>query len=448
MPRLCVLLMAGLDQSLLAKTPGLPTLGALAHRASFRPVLPAVTSTMQATLTTGVAPASHGIIANGLFTHNRPELHRQLDLANHAEVRTEVSFWEQSNALLDAPRFWANSGKKVAMLFWQNSMPDPRGQHPAADIVITPKPVHTPDGKTMTACWSNPPELYATLVGKFGPFPLHNYWSPMAGLPSSQWILKSAEHVWTEQRPDLALVYLPHMDFNLQRLGPSHPAVIKDLQDLDAALAPLAALIRASGGELVILGDYGMYDVGVPILPNLALRDGGLLTTRADAAGKLLVDHENSRAFALADHQIAHIYTQPEVGQAARDLLARLPGVGEILATPEEIAAAGLNHRRSGNIILIAQPNAWFAHDWWHNDEEKPRWQFTVDIHSKPGYDPRELFFDPVKKCIAQDPHLIKGSHGRADDPAKWPMLLADTPLPPTGFAATDIAAWLRAQLL
>ena len=447
MARVCVILVAGLDHALLARTPGLKVIGGMKHRASFQPVLPGVTCTMQATLTTGKSPAQHGIIANGLLTHNRPELHPHLDLTNHAEIRKEVSFWEQSNSLLDAPRFWEGTGKKVAMLFWQNSMPDPRGQHPAADIVITPKPVHTPDGKTMTACWSSPADLYSTLTAKIGPFPLHNYWSPMAGLPSSQWILKSAEHVWREHKPDLQLVYLPHMDFNLQRLGPSHPAVVKDLQDLDAALAPLAEMVRADGGELVIVGDYGMLEVTTVVRPNLALRDAGLLATKLDATGKLLIDHETTKTFALADHQIAHVYTKPEVREAARELLAKLPGVAQVLSTAEEIAAAGLNHARAGHLILIAKPDAWFAHDWWHSDEEKPRWQFTVDIHSKPGYDPRELFFDPVRKCIAQDAGLVKGSHGRADDAEKWPVLLSDRALPPQGFAATDIAGWLKGLL-
>lgn len=178
---------------------------------------PAVTCTAQATLTTGVNPgggAGHGVICNGLYTHGSAELREKLDLSDHADARVNVSFWEQGNPLLERPRFWAKSGKKVAMLFWQHSM---RG---AADIVVTPKPEHTADGKTLTACWSAPADLYATLTKELGPFPLHNYWSPMAGLPSSQWIAKSAEHVWKNHNPDLQLVYIPHLDFNLHAWAP------------------------------------------------------------------------------------------------------------------------------------------------------------------------------------------------------------------------------------
>ena len=152
-----------------------------------------------------------------------------------------VSFWEQSNALLQVPRVWKGSGKKVAMLFWQNSMGG------AADVVLTPKPEHTPDGKTMTACWSNPPGLYASLVAELGPFPLHNYWSPMAGLPSSQWIVAGGGAGVGAERPDVQLVYVPHLDYNLQRLGPNHPAILKDLQEVDGVLASLAAKVRGGG---------------------------------------------------------------------------------------------------------------------------------------------------------------------------------------------------------
>ncbi len=447
MARLCVILVAGLDRSLLARTTGLKILSSFTHQTNYSPVLPAVTSTMQATLTTGQPPAKHGIIANGLLTHNRPDLHLHLDLSNNAPFRKEVSFWEQSNSLLQSPRFWQGSGKKVAMLFWQNSMPDPAGNNPAADIVLTPKPSHTPDGKALTACWSHPADLYTTLAAKLGPFPLHNYWSPMAGLPSSQWILQSAEYVWCELHPDLQFVYVPHLDYNLQRLGPSHPANIKDLQDVDAALAPLIARVRADGGTPVILGDYGMYDVTTPILPNLALRNAGLLTTRPDADGKLLVDHETTQAFALVDHQIAHVYTKPEVLHDTRRLLQKLPGVHVVLSG-KDLANFHIDHPRTGDLLVLAHPHAWFAHDWWLSDAEKPKWQFTVDIHAKPGYDPRELFFDPARKCIAQDPALVKGSHGLIGDPAKWPVLLSDSPLLTDTIQSTQIAPWLKAMLL
>jgi predicted AlkP superfamily pyrophosphatase or phosphodiesterase len=420
------ILVAGLHHALLSRAPAetIPTLSALKHRARYRPAFPAVTCTAQATLTTGTTPDHHGIIANGLYTHANPELHQHLDLSNHADARTSVSFWEQSNTLLQSSRLWHAPGapkKKTATLFWQNSM---RG---AADIVITPKPTHTPDGKTLTACWSDPPDLYATLTAQLGPFPLHNYWSPMAGLPSSQWIAKSAAYVWQNLAPDLQLVYIPHLDFNLQRLGPNHPAILKDLQDIDVLLAPLAAQVRSAGDTLVIAGDYGMYEVDTPILPNRALRDAGLLKTKPDPDGKLLINYDASDAFVMADHQVAFLYCKPDALRAARGALENLPGLARI---DTDLGAHHLATPRAGSALLLAKPNAWFAHDWWHDDAEKPRWQFSVDIHNKPGFDPRELFFDPARKCIAQNPALVKGSHGLSDDPARWPVLLTDTQLP------------------
>ena len=454
MARTCVILVAGLDAHLFASATGgagggasLPTLGAMPWHAAYRPAFPAVTCTAQATLTTGVSAERHGIICNGLYTHGRPELDAHLDLSNHADARRNVSFWEQSNTLLQAPRFWQAAGfpkKKTAMLFWQNSM---RG---AADIVLTPKPEHTPDGKTLTACWSDPPNLYAELTAALGPFPLHNYWSPMAGLPSSQWIAKAAMHVWRAHAPDLQLVYIPHLDFNLQRLGPEHPAMIKELQDVDALLGPLAEQVRADGGCVVILGDYGMHEVSRPILPNVALRKAGLLVPKTDAAGKLLVDYERSAAFVMADHQVAFVYCRPEKQPEVLAVLERLEGVDRIAVGREQMAALGVGTPRAGSAALLARPEAWFAHDWWLSDDEKPRWQFSVDIHNKPGFDPRELFFDPVKKCIAQDPHVVKGSHGLTTDSARWPLIFSDHVPQNAGapLEATDIAGLIAAELL
>jgi hypothetical protein len=299
--------------------------------------------------------------------------------------------------------------------------------------------------------------LYATLAGQLGPFPLHNYWSPMAGLPSSQWIVKAAEYVWQEHRPDLQLVYIPHLDFNLLRLGPSHQAVAKDLRDVDGLLAPLAAQVRADGGTFVVAGDYGMSDVRRFVMPNVALREAGLLATKMDAAGKVVVDYDASAAFAMVDHQVAHVYMGAHgIGLAWKrtaevaGILRGLSGVAQVLETPEEIAAAGLKNERSGDLVVLAAADAWLVHDWWLSDAEKPPWQFSVDIHSKPGFDTRELFFDPMRKCIAQDAGLVKGSHGLVADRETWPMLLSDAELPAEeggGIRATAVAGWLKGLL-
>jgi hypothetical protein len=436
-----LVLLAGLDAEAMAGV--LPLLGAFPHVQRYEPVFPAVTSTAQATLTTGVGPSGHGIVCNGLYTHGRAELRPHLDLSNHADARLNVSFWEQANSLLQAPRFWEGMGKKVAMLFWQNSMPSLADARPAADIVLTPKPVHTPDGKTMTACWSSPSDLYGRLSNELGPFPMHKYWSPMAGIESSQWIANAAERVWRREKPDLQLVYIPHLDYNLQRFGPGGEMIGRDVAEVDRVLGPLAERVRADGGIFIVAGDYGISAVTTCATPNLALREGGLLATKADGAGKLLADYDASAAFVMCDHQVGHVYVR-ERREDVVGILRGLKGVGRVLATRDEIAAVGLDHARTGDVVIVTEPSAWLAHDWWKSDEEKPAWQFSVDIHNKPGFDPRELFFDPARKCVMQDPAVVKGSHGVVGVSEKWPVVLSDAALPSREMRAVDVAGWLK----
>ena len=448
MPRVAFILVAGLDQHLFKQAGSPPELANFRFRGSYQPVVPAVTCSMQATLTTGLSPAEHGIIANGLFTHDRTDLHAKLDLSNFAPFRKQTSFWEQASSLVNGRRFWHNKNKKTAMMFWQQSMPD------AADIILTPKPDHTPDGKTISICWSRPTDLYPRLAEKLGQFPLHHYWGPMAGMPSSEWIIASAREVWQTQRPDLLLLYVPQLDYNLQRLGPDSPVPAKEATDVSRLLGPLIEQVRADGGVPVVAGDYGITAVNQADMPNLALRRAGLLTTIPDEQGKLLIDYTKSRAVAMVDHQIAHVYCSADALEAVVESLRMLPSVDRVLITPSEKASVGLGGDRTGTAVLLSRRDAWFAHDWWESDAEKPAWQFSVDIHRKPGYDPRELLFDPVKKCICQDVLRIKGSHGAPSNPENFPMLFADVPLPAALNQstralphATDIAAWLQSQL-
>jgi hypothetical protein len=432
-------LVAGLDHQLAAAenfSSGFP------HRGIVVPIVPAVTCSMQATLTTGTPPQQHGIICNGLYTYNNPALQHFLDDDSFPEFRRQISFWEQADQLLEVPRFWAGKSKRTAMLFWQQSMPD------AADIVLTPKPEHTPDGKTIASCFSRPRDLYQRLTAQLGPFPLHQYWGPMASLPASQWIINAAMEVWRHDPVDLQMVYVPHLDYNLQRLGPDHPAITKDAADVSALLTPLVEQVRKDGGIPIIAGDYAMNSVSRAIFPNRALRDAGLLQTRTDEDGKLLIDYSVSQAVAMVDHQIAFIYCTADAVARTRQVLESLDGMGPLAVSTEEKSRLNLNTPRAGRIIAQSRADAWFAHDWWHDDAEKPRWQFSVDIHRKPGYDPRELFFDPARKCIAQDTALVKGSHGVIPTaPSREPVLLSDAAPPHTRMAATRIAAWLSSLL-
>lgn len=413
--RVCVIDMPGLSRALLPEIPTDSALGNwLGHQRvlPLTPSFPALTCSIQATLTTGADPSVHGIIANGIPTFRSPDDQALIDAANFAENRRQISFWEQSNQFLDVPRFWQDeSGKsrwKTSLLFFQHSMPGFAGKlKPAADIVLTPKPDHGPDGKLVSLCWSEPRELVPRLFGELGPFPLMNYWGPMAGIAASQWIARAASIIWREQLPQLQWVYVPHLDYDLQRFGPGSPQAKTAVRDAAAAVEPLVREILESGGKIVLLSEYAMRPVDSVVQPNAVLKEEGLLLTKKTPAGQV-VDFAQSSAFVMVDHQIAHVYAKSadEINTLARIL--DLEGVRAV----EHPAPAQARHRRSGDLILSAEDNAWFDYRWWTDPNDAPTFAKTVDIHQKPGYDPLELFWDRPTSGISQNSSLIKGSHG------------------------------------
>jgi hypothetical protein len=429
MSRTLVLDLPGLSQRLLSMLPDedrpawLSRLTEIGHRV-IEPIIPAVTLTAQATLTTGTLPQDHGMIANGLAVYRDPTMLGQIDLGDDsAAFRKTVSFWEQSNDLLQAPRVWqAASPKpqaaKVALLFFQSSIG-------AADVVVTPKPRHTEDGRTVSDCWTNPPELNAKLTEQLGVFPLHHYWGPMANIESSKWIAGCAQIVWSDHQPDVQFNYIPHLDYDAQRIGPTHPKTLAALGEVLAALTPLVERVEADGGRVVLLSEYGMTEVSRSVAPNVALREAGLLplTASQNRMAAPDIDFANATAFALCDHQIAHVYTNDI--DAALQAVGELPGVGCVYVGDDR-EAIGLNTDRAGEIVLIAESDAWFEYRWWTDFADAPPWAWSVDIHRKPGFDPLEMFFDPAAKRIRADqPELVKGSHGaKPNDAADWPVLL------------------------
>jgi predicted AlkP superfamily pyrophosphatase or phosphodiesterase len=408
--RLCVLDVPGLSRSLLSAIPADSALGkwlAQQRIVPLTPTWPAVTCSVQATLTTGTPPSKHGIIANGLPTFRSTDDQALVDASNFATYRKQISFWEQSNQFVQSPRFWQDaSGKsrfKTALLFFQNSMPGFSGTpKPAADIVLTPKPDHGPDGKLTSLCWSEPRDLVPKLFAALGPFPLMNYWGPMAGIAGTQWIAKAAAIVWKEHQPQLQLTYLPHLDYDLQRFGPNSPQATKAVADLTAAAEPLIDAVLGDGEKIVLLSEYAISPVRRSIQPNRLLAETGLLVTRSTPDGDL-IDYENSRAFAMVDHQIAHIFLQePNDASAVHAVI------------DPNCHIIHLEHRRAGDLILESPADCWFDYRWWDDPAKAPAFAKTIDIHRKPGYDPLELFWDPPTKGISQNASLIHGSHGAA----------------------------------
>ena len=408
MKRTLVLNAAGLDLGLLAEMPALERLAGRGAALALEPVLPATTCPMQATLTTGEPPARHGIVSSGLYFHDT----------------AEVRFWEQSARLVLAPRIWelAPKGKrpKTAMLFWQQSL------YGTADVILTPKPVHGPRGELVQDCWSRPGNLYARLAegesalapGRArGPFDLAHYWGPLAGIESSRWIADAALAVWRTERPDLALVYLPHLDYSGHRDGPESGAHRAAARELDALLAPLLAAAEEDAARAIVLSEYSFVPVARAVAPNRALREAGMLAVR-EVAGAEYLHPGDSRALAVADNQVAHIYF-PAPENLERDMrraktaLERLDGVAAALDRPAQ-RAVGLDHPRSGDLVLLAEPDAHFTYYWWLDDSRAPPFARTVDIHAKPGFDAAELFVDPATKAIPLSAERVRGSHGLA----------------------------------
>jgi predicted AlkP superfamily pyrophosphatase or phosphodiesterase len=418
--------------------PFAPRLGALASEGWLRPigeVVPAVTCTAQATLLTGQQPNAHGVVGNGwLFRDTR-----------------EVRFWQQSNALIQAEPLYATLKRldpafRAAKLFWWFN------QGADVDFSVTPKPYYAADGNKAFGISGTPDGLTERLETELGPFPFRTFWGPAAGLPCTAWIARCATEILRCERPDLTLVYLPHLDYDPQRFGPSGSDMPRLVGELDTACAPLLDAARAGGARVWIVSEYGHCDVSRPVYLNRVLRQAGLLKVRLGPFGEIL-DTFDSPAFAVCDHQLAHIYVGQahQISQVAERLAAE-PGVGRVMVG-EMRAEVGLDHERSGEIVVLAEPDAWFAYPFWLDDELAPDYARTVDIHRKPGYDPCELFLDPALRwpkgrliarlirkklgfrtlfdVIPLDAGLVKGSHGLpAADPLDRPLLIGDGPAP------------------
>jgi len=421
MRKVVVVNIAGLSWAMGSDRAAVPTIAGLPGAAPLRPSFPAVTCSVQATITTGRPPAAHGIVANGLFDRDF----------------LQVRFWEQSDSLVQARKIWEiardrDSEFTCAILFWQNSI------GAAADVILTPAPIHKHDGGMVPSCYSRPAGLYDKLAARLGPFDLTSYWGPMASIKSSQWIASAAREVFHQAKPSLTLIYLPHLDYPLQKFGPGSPRTREELKATDELALEIKQWAKAGGAELIVLSEYGMTPVTGAILPNVLLRKAGLIEVR-EVAGMEYLDVAASRAFAVVDHQVAHVYARPGSVKAARAALAGADGIEAVLADPE-MAELRIDHPRAGELMLVSRPDRWFAYYWWEDHAKVPDFARAVDIHRKPGYDPCELFVDMATRSISMDTSLVKGSHGRLpDDPAHM-AFFAGAPHAGDAVAAEDVA--------
>ncbi len=431
-PRLAVLNVVGLTRRFL-RGDRLPRLRAFVERADhchrvLEPVIPAVTSTVQASFLTGQMPNHHGIVANGWYDRER----------------AEHLFWKQSDHLVRGPKVWevvrqTRPSLRVARLFWWNNM------FSSVDYSITPRPIYRSDGGKIFDITASPLELRDRVKEDLGPFPFRQFWGPASGIESSRWIAKSAQWIEEHHAPDLNLVYLPHLDYNLQKLGPRHSAIDADLAAIDDVTGDLIDALEARGVEVLLVSEYGITPVDRPIHLNRLFRKQGWLEIK-DELGTDTLELGACDAFAIADHQVAHVYVQnPALLGRVADLLRETRGIAEVLDRREQ-ARYGLDHPRSGDLVAIADERSWFTYYFWEDDKKAPDYARTVDIHRKPGYDPVELFlespeaiskakilfrlvqkklgFRMLMDVIPLDASLVRGSHGcRPVEEEDWPVL-------------------------
>jgi predicted AlkP superfamily pyrophosphatase or phosphodiesterase len=433
-----VILAVGLSPALVGEhTPNLQRLAARGGLRPLRTVTPAVTCTVQSTLLTGLMPSRHGIVANGWYFR---------DLS-------EVWLWRQSNRLVAGEKVWEaaralDPAFTCAKMFWWYNM------YSSADWSATPRPMYPADGRKIPDHYAHPHELHDELDAKLGAFPLFKFWGPLTDISSSEWIARATLHVMQTRNPTLTLTYLPHLDYNLQRLGPDlgHARIQQDLNEIDAVCGTLIDYAAATGREVIVVSEYGITPVTDAVHINRALRKAGLITVRPEENGGEILDAGASVAFAVADHQIAHVYVNDgsRIGEV-RTVLERLEGVERVLDENGK-RAIGLDHERSGELVAISKADRWFSYYYWLDDRVAPDFARTVDIHRKPGYDPVELFVDPeirfpmlatgwrlakrklglrtLLNVISQkQTALVKGSHGRlTDDPGDGPLVISSRP--------------------
>ena len=434
MKKTVVINVVGLTSKLIGQhTPFLQSWSASRQKALIKPLLPAVTCSAQSTYLTGKWPSEHGIVGNGWYFR----------------TECEVKFWRQSNRLVQVPKIWDVAREidpdfTCANMFWWYNM------YSSADYSVTPRPNYLADGRKIPDCYSYPATLRDDLQRELGTFPLFKFWGPATSIDSSRWIADASILTDKKYDPTLTLIYLPHLDYNLQRHGHDHPSIARDLREIDTVCADLIKHYEGRGAEVIVLSEYGIADVSHPIHLNRLFRRRGWLGIRTEQSWDLL-DAGASKVFAVADHQIAHIYiNDPALTADVKTMLEKTPGIALVLDKNGK-KEHRLDHPRSGELVVVADNDSWFTYYFWEEDNRAPDFARMVDIHRKPGYDPVEMFFDPkmpvpllkvgwivLKKKLGfrtpmavtpLDASLVKGSHGNISAAEEhYPVLIGRAP--------------------
>ncbi len=436
--RVAVLNVVGLSRGLLRYAPRIASRGVAV---TLEPPLPAVTTTVQASMVTGLPPSGHGIVGNGWYDRET----------------CEVRFWQRGNHLVQGEQLWDAARRRddtftcANLFWWYNS-------YSTCEYIVQARPIYKADGRKLPDCYTHPATLRDRLQGKLGAFPLFKFWGPLAGIESSGWIARAAGAVHREHTPTLLMVYLPHLDYPLQRVGPNHGSIPAEVAAIDKVVGGLLDELEADGVLPIVLSEYGI-EPCIPgdasVAPNVALREAGMVAVREED-GLDTLDPGASRAFAVADHAVAHVYVRDaEDIERAAGVCRGLNGVASVLDRPSQ-RGVGVDHERGGELLLVAEAGRWFRYDFWLDEVRAADYARTVDIHRKPGYDPRELFMDPtlamggklrvarrlagkrlgfrnLLDVIPLDGSLVRGTHGRMEVEAEHePVMIL-----PAGLQAT-----------
>ena len=426
MRRVSVLNVVGLTQSVLREMPRLKAWSESREVQSFKPAFPAVTCTAQSSYLTGKSVGEHGIVGNGWYDREA----------------AEVKFWKQSNLLVKGEKLWENLGIKCAKMFWWYNM------YSSAEFAATPRPLYPADGRKAFDIHTQPMAMREEIKADLGDFPFPSFWGPNAGIPSSKWIAESAKWIEKKEKPDLNLVYLPHLDYGLQKFGPGAPEMAAEYEAIDQVTCDLIEELEAAGVEVLVLSEYGISKVSKAIHLNRVFREKGWIQVK-DELGLETLDCGGCQAFAVADHQVAHIYVNDSViEKEVRRVVLATDGVEEI-REGSDLWPEGIGRERGGDFVAVSEADAWFTYYFWDDDAKAPDYARCIDIHRKPGYDPVELFLDPeikfpvakiggflLKKklglrglmdVIPLDANLVKGSHGRDQVPEdEQPVVIGD----------------------
>lgn len=403
------------------------------------PMLPAVTTSVQSTYLTGKWPNEHGIVGNGWYDR----------------TDAEIKFWKQSNKLVQGEKIWdqakrVDPGFTCSKMFWWYNM------YSTADYSVTPRPNYLADGRKMPDCYSHPAELRDDLQKELGTFPLFQFWGPGANIKSTQWIADASVLTDKKYDPTLTLIYLPHLDYCLQKYGQDFSRISRELTEIDGVVEQLVSHYTKAGAKIILLSEYGITTVDRPVYLNRVLRENGLLQIRVER-GLELLDAGASAAFAVADHQVAHVYlNDPRIAPKVKSILEKIPGVERVLDRNEQ-RHYHIDHERSGDLVVMADARSWFCYYFWMEDSKAPDYARSVDIHKKPGYDPVEMFMTSklraaykllrkkaalryVMDVIPLDATLIKGSHGRINTPvSSHAVLITGQEVSQKALQATDV---------